>query len=266
MGYYAQHHADTLEKRNTIIEEVRPLAADKPESYVRGVLGAFLFSGDDVDKPIGVLSGGERARVALAKLLLRPSNFLLMDEPTNHLDLDSTEMLIEALAGYGGTLMFVSHNRAFVNKLASQVWDVVDGKVVPYSGNLDEYLYHQEQLRLAAEAAGAGDKGKAADKAPSGPVTEKERKRLEAEARQRRSVVEGPIKKEIARIEERIAKLEAEQKDREAQLADPALYNDFARAKPLMDTHRAGKEELESLYLEWEAAQEKLAAAAAALG
>ena len=97
VGYYAQHHADKLDRHNTILEEVRPLAADKPESYVRGVLGAFLFSGDDVEKPIGVLSGGERARVALAKLLLVPSNLLLMDEPTNHLDLDSSEMLIEAL-------------------------------------------------------------------------------------------------------------------------------------------------------------------------
>jgi ATP-binding cassette subfamily F protein 3 len=268
MGYYAQHHADTLDKRNTIIEEVRPLAADKPESYVRGVLGAFLFSGDDVDKPIGVLSGGERARVALAKLLLRPSNFLLMDEPTNHLDLDSTEMLIDALARYGGTLLFVSHNRAFVNRLANQVWDVVDGRVVPYAGNLDEYLYHQEQRRLATEAAAtAVEQGKAGgDKAAAGPVTEKDRKRLEAEARQRRSVVEGPLKKEISRIEERISKLETEQKEREAQLADPALYNDFARAKPLMDTHRSGKEELEELYMAWEAAQEKLAQATASLG
>ncbi|KFE69893.1 ABC-F family ATP-binding cassette domain-containing protein [Hyalangium minutum] len=267
MGYYAQHHADTLDKRNTIIEEVRPLAADKPESFVRGVLGAFLFSGDDVDKPIGVLSGGERARVALAKLLLRPSNFLLMDEPTNHLDLDSTEMLIDALSKYGGTLVFVSHNRAFVNRLASQVWDVVEGKVVPHTGNLDEYLYHQEQVRLAAEAAAeAGEKGKGTEKAAPVALTEKDRKRMEAEARQRRSVVEGPIKKEIARIEERISKLEAEQKEREAQLADPALYNDFARAKPLMDTHRAGKEALETLYMEWEVAQEKLAAASASLG
>ncbi|SET02389.1 ABC-F family ATP-binding cassette domain-containing protein [Stigmatella erecta] len=268
MGYYAQHHADTLDKRNSILEEVQPLAADKPQSYVRGVLGAFLFSGDDVDKPIGVLSGGERARVALAKLLLRPSNFLLMDEPTNHLDLDSTEMLIEALQGYGGTLLFVSHNRGFVNSLATTVWDVVDGKVVPYAGNLDEYLYHQEQLRLKAEAeaAGAGEKGKPGDKASAAPVSEKDRKRLEAEARQRRNTVEGPIKKEIAKIEERIAKLEATQKEREAQLADPELYNDFARAKPLMDTHRAGKEELEALYAAWETAQEKLAEAAASLG
>ncbi|XXF80973.1 ABC-F family ATP-binding cassette domain-containing protein [Myxococcaceae bacterium GXIMD 01537] len=265
VGYYAQHHADKLDKRNTVIEEVRPLAADKPESFVRGVLGAFLFSGDDVDKPIGVLSGGERARVALAKLLLRPSNFLLMDEPTNHLDLDSSEMLIEALKGYGGTLLFVSHNRSFVNSLSTHVWEVADGKVTTHPGNLDDYLYHQEQLRLAAEAAGAGEV-KGSERGATAAMSEKERKRMEAEARQRRSVVEGPIKKEISSLEERIAKLEAEQQAREAQLADPDLYNDFARAKPLMDTHRAGKETLEQLYAQWEAAQERLAAASAALG
>ncbi|MCY1014292.1 ABC-F family ATP-binding cassette domain-containing protein [Pyxidicoccus sp. MSG2] len=265
VGYYAQHHADKLDRQNTIIEEVRPLAADKPESYVRGVLGAFLFSGDDVDKPIGVLSGGERARVALAKLLLVPSNFLLMDEPTNHLDLDSSEMLIEALKSYTGTLLFVSHNRSFINNLCTHVWEVADGKLTPHPGNLDDYLYHQEQSRQAQEAAAAAAAGRDS-KASTGPVTEKDRKRMEAEARQRRSVVEGPIKKEIAKLEERIAALESEQKEREAQLADPALYNDFARAKPLMDTHRAGKEELESLYARWEAAQEKLAQAAASLG
>ncbi|QSQ26903.1 ABC-F family ATP-binding cassette domain-containing protein [Pyxidicoccus parkwayensis] len=265
VGYYAQHHADKLDRQNTIIEEVRPLAADKPESYVRGVLGAFLFSGDDVDKPIGVLSGGERARVALAKLLLVPSNFLLMDEPTNHLDLDSSEMLIEALKSYTGTLLFVSHNRSFINNLCTHVWEVADGKLTPHPGNLDDYLYHQEQLRQAQEAAAAASNTRDG-KASAGPMTEKDRKRMEAEARQRRSVVEGPIKKEIAKLEERIAALESEQKEREAQLADPALYNDFARAKPLMDTHRAGKEELESLYARWEEAQEKLAQASASLG
>jgi ATP-binding cassette subfamily F protein 3 len=264
VGYYAQHHADKLDRQNTIIEEVRPLAADKPESYVRGVLGAFLFSGDDVDKPIGVLSGGERARVALAKLLLVPSNFLLMDEPTNHLDLDSSEMLIEALKGYGGTLLFVSHNRSFINGLSSHVWEVAEGKLTPHPGNLDDYLYHQEQQRLEAEAAAAGS-SRGGEKVSSGPVSEKDRKRLEAEARQRRSVVEGPLKKEIAKLEEQIAKVEAEQKEREAQLADPVLYNDFARAKPLMDAHRAGKESLEDLYARWETAQEKLAEATASL-
>jgi ATP-binding cassette, subfamily F, member 3 len=268
LGYYAQHHAEKLDRTKTILEEVRPLAADKPESHVRGVLGAFLFSGDDVEKPIGVLSGGERARVALAKLLLQPSNFLLMDEPTNHLDLDSSEMLIEALQGYTGTLLFVSHTRSFVNGLASHVWDVAGGKVIPHPGNLDDYLYHQEQRRLAEEAASAGAEAErgGSKAAGSGPVSEKERKRLEAEARQRLSTVAGPLKKEISAVEARIAALEAEQKEREAALADPALYDDFARAKPLMDAHREGKETLEALYAQWERAQEKLAEVSASLG
>ncbi len=261
MGYYAQHHADKLDKRNSIIEEVRPLAADKPESFVRRVLGSFLFSGDDVEKPIGVLSGGERARVALAKLLLVPSNLMLMDEPTNHLDLDSTEMLIEALKGYGGTLVFVSHNRSFVNALATHVWDVVGGKVEPHPGNLDEYLYHQEQRRLAQGAEGPGNKP--AEKTSTS--VEKDRKRMAVEARPKSSAAESLIKKEIEKLEAAISTLEVTQKECEAQLADPVLYNDFVKAKPLMDKHREGKEQLERLYARWEVAQGKLAKASSSL-
>ena len=110
---------------------------------MRGVCGAFLFSGDDVDKPVGVLSGGERARVLLARLLVRPGNLLLMDEPTKHLDIAAAEALAEALAGFGGTLVFVSHNTAFVNRLATKIWDVVDADIDEYPGTLDEYLQHQ---------------------------------------------------------------------------------------------------------------------------
>jgi ATP-binding cassette subfamily F protein 3 len=123
-------------------------------------------------------------------MLLVSSNLLLMDEPTNHLDLDSTEMLIEALQGYGGTLVCVSYNRSFVNGLSTHVWDVVGGKVETHPGNLDDYLYHQEQRRLAA---GLGER--LAEKSPTAGMSEKERKRMEAEARQKRSAVEGPIKR-----------------------------------------------------------------------
>ncbi len=264
LGYYAQHHGDTLDKRKTILEEVHALVPDRPQSYVRGVLGAFLFTGDDVEKPIGVLSGGERARVALSKLLLRPANFLLMDEPTNHLDLDSSEALIEALSAYGGTLVFVSHNRSFLNRLATHVWEVKDHKVTPYPGNLDDYLYHLQQVAAAEEAAARAEgsqqqaNGATSGPAPGAKLSDKERKRLEAEERQRRSKVEGPIKKEIAQIEARIAELEAAQKAREAELADPALYEDFARARPVMDAVAAAKAELESLYARWEDAHARL--------
>ena len=257
MAYYAQHHGETLDKNATVLAEVSKLVPNRPQSFVRGVLGSFLFSGDDVDKQIGVLSGGERARVALAKLLLVPSNFMVMDEPTNHLDLDSSEALIEALKGYGGTLLFVSHNRSFLNQLATDVWDVRDHKVVPYPGNLDDYLHHLRQRALAEQNGDAtgGTKPSETARVPN----EKERRRLDAEARQKRSAIEGPLKKEIAAIEARIAVLEAGQKAREEQLADPALYNDFARARPISDAHRVAKDELDALYAKWDGAQERLA-------
>ncbi len=259
-GYYAQHHADTLDPRSTILKEIRTLAPDKPEAWVRGVLGAFLFSGDDVDKPIGVLSGGERARVALAKLLVKPANLLLLDEPTNHLDLDSSEALIEALRSYDGTLIFVSHNRSFLNQLANQVWDVSHQSVAPFPGNLDDYLHH-----LAQQAAEDRSQTAPSPQAQPTALSDKDRRRLEAEARQKRSQALKPLQRKIGELEAAIAKLETEQKEREASLADPALYNDFERARPLMDAHRDGKAQLEGLYAEWETAQQALGEAEAAL-
>ena len=251
LGYYAQHHGETLDKQSTIIEEMMALVPDKPQSFVRATLGAFLFTGDDVDKKIGVLSGGERARVALAKLLLKPANLLVMDEPTNHLDLDSSEALIEALEGYGGTLIFVSHNHSFLNALATQVWDVRDHTLVPYPGNLEEYLHHLD-LTAAGQSVAAG-----AEESTRGP-SEKDRKRQEAQARQAKSSKTGPLKKEVGEIEARIAGLEAEQKQREAQLVDPAFSADFARSRPVMDAHRAAAEELEERYARWEEVQRQL--------
>src|SRR5207302_10973251 len=138
-----------LDPSRTGLEGAARLVPDQPQSWVRSVLGAFLCSGDDVDKRIAVLSGGERARVALARLLVVPSNFLLMDEPTNHLDLDSSEALIDALTGYEGTLLFVSHNRSFVNGLATQVTEVKALGVDAQPGDLDD------RHRRRAEAAQA---------------------------------------------------------------------------------------------------------------
>ena len=142
LAYYAQHHADALQLDDTVLEEVRRSAPHLGDTRVRSILGAFLFRGDDVDKVVGVLSGGEKARVALAKLLVRPGNVLLMDEPTNHLDLESAELLAEALAEYEGTMVFVSHNRSFIDRLATRIWEIDDGKIHVYPGNLTEYMAH----------------------------------------------------------------------------------------------------------------------------
>src|SRR5262249_42587940 len=161
------------------------------------------------------LSGGERARVALARLLVVPANFLVMDEPTNHLDLESSERLIEALQGYGGTLLFVSHNRSFINQLAARVWEGRDHGGICHPGNLDDYLHHQAQW-----AAEAGEPDSAGPGNATKPLTDKDRRREAAFARQKRSEKEGPLKKRVKELELKIAALEQEEKQHEASLAD----------------------------------------------
>jgi ATP-binding cassette subfamily F protein 3 len=156
--------------------------------------------------------------------------------------------------------VFVSHHRAFANALATHVWDVRDGGVVPYPGTLDEYL--ERQRRLEAEQGGGEEVGAGAGGGGgNGAMTAKDRRRLEAEERQRRSAVEGPLKRKVAELEARIAALETRAKEEQDRLAEPSLYQDFEKARPLMDAHRATKAELEGLYAEWEAASAKLEAA-----
>src|SRR5215813_1210116 len=249
-GYFAQHHAERLDPRKTILEEVRGLVPTEPQSWVRGVLGAFLFSGDEVDKRIGVLSGGERARVALARLLVVPSNFLLMDEPTNHLDLDSSEALIEALTRYEGTLLFVSHNRSFVNGLATQVWEVRDGKIDAQPGDLDDWW-----RRRAEKSVPAAEEPRAARGSPGAQA-----RRQRAAEREQREKLLGPAKRAIAELELRIAELEKSKQEAEAQLADAVLFADPARSTPVVKTYQDAAKKLEELYARWEHKQEELAA------
>jgi ATP-binding cassette subfamily F protein 3 len=282
-GYYAQHHFErredgsgfgALDPRRSILETLWDIVPDQGEAFVRGVAGAFLFSGDDVDKPLAVLSGGERARVALARVLLRRSNLLLLDEPTNHLDLASSEALIEALAAYDGTIVFVSHNRSFLDGLATRVWEVKDGGIVDHPGDFESWLYHQEQLRLAAgesdaetdtanaPSTGSGSNGRTegSTRSQAAPtqLSDKDRRRLEAEARNARYAREKPVREAIAGLEARIADLEAVQRTSEDALADPALYEDFARARPHVEALASAKAELAGLYEEWEARQLEL--------
>src|SRR5688572_25405655 len=200
MQYFAQDEAVRLDPTLTVYQT---LAGDAPIHMVpsiRNILGGFLFSGDDVDKPVRVLSGGERTRLAVARMLLRPSNTLLLDEPTNHLDLDSKDVLLDALEDFGGTLVFVSHDRYFVDKLASKVVEIGNGQALLYPGNYEEFLWsRKQQAKAAAEAAIApppsARKNKAAMPPPQSPgashtapaqrtaVSYEERKRVEAGAR-----------------------------------------------------------------------------------
>jgi ATP-binding cassette subfamily F protein 3 len=275
VGYYAQHHADTLDLGATVYEVVQRASPDTPPARVRSILGAFMFSGDDTDKPVKVLSGGEKARVALARLLVAPGNLLLMDEPTNHLDLGSSESLAASLGTFDGTLVFVSHNRSLIRTLATQIWNVEDQRVEVYPGTLDEYMYSMAQRRIAVAAA---DTEKGLRRDPRGAVPaaaasaaksrddDKARKRREAEARQKRSVKLGPLEKTVAQLEERISVLEAEQKARSAELADPSVYDEASRRNRLLSEYQAASDKLEQLTARWEAAMAELEVAKAELG
>ncbi|MBA3462895.1 MAG: ABC-F family ATP-binding cassette domain-containing protein [Deltaproteobacteria bacterium] len=266
-GYYAQHHADTLDLSSTIYEVVQRAAPDTPPARIRSICGAFMFSGDDIDKPVKILSGGEKARVALARLLVKPGNLMLMDEPTNHLDLASSESLTASLGTYDGTLVFVSHNRSLVRALATRIWNVEDGKVETYPGTLDEYMYSQSQRRQGTVVAVDGNatqrrdpRGAAPAAAPKPVVKEddKARKRREAEARQKRAAKLGPLEKQVAQLEERVGVLEAEQKMRSVELSDPTVYDDAARRNKLLSDYQSGSEKLEELNARWEKAMADL--------
>ncbi len=253
VGYYAQHHADLLHPKNTVLQEVANENRELGQTRVRSVLGAFLFSGDDVDKNIGVLSGGERARVALARLLVSPGNLLLLDEPTNHLDLDSCESLIESLHEYAGTMLFVSHNRALIRRLATKIWEVEGGRVTEYAGSLDDYLL-RERARKTATVASAKSESARADGS-----NDKERKRREATAREKRNKVLVPLQKRIADLEAAIQVVEVAQAARNELLSSPsATLSDKEKFRALDDL-QGGQRELDTLSARWEKLMTELA-------
>ncbi|MEO6213393.1 MAG: ABC-F family ATP-binding cassette domain-containing protein [Vicinamibacterales bacterium] len=270
MQYFAQDEATRLDPTLTVYQT---LAGDAPMHMVpaiRNILGGFLFSGDDVDKPVRVLSGGERTRLAVARMLLRPSNTLLLDEPTNHLDLDSKDVLLEALEDFGGTLIFVSHDRYFVDKLATKVMEIGHGGALIYPGNYEEFLWSRTQ-QAAAQQAPAGTQASSpspprkarggaaapprvsAVEKPAAPSYE-ERKRQEADARRVRKI-EGSRKKRIDELELRIAEHEREIKEIEARMSVPGFYDDRDLSKPVIDRHQTLMWEVGDLMGQWEALQ-----------
>ena len=264
IAYFAQHHSDMLDPGKTVVEEVYKAVPEATIGFVRSVCGAFLFSGADVDKRINVLSGGERARVSLARLLVKPGNFMLMDEPTNHLDIQSSETLIDALKDYSGTLLFVSHNQSFVNSLATKIWDVVEQGIVEYPGSLNEYfLSIQEKEKNTVESKAhksTHDDEKVCLEKTAGKKREdiKREKRENAEKRQRIHNSVKPIRDNLTRLEDRIAKMEARQKEVEKNLADPDIFRDQERSVPLLAEYKNLREKLDGCFLEWEELQEEL--------
>jgi ATP-binding cassette, subfamily F, member 3 len=272
IGYYAQHHTELLDSHRSTLEEVWRLDPSMSQSHIRGVCGAFLFSGDDVDKAVGVLSGGERARVLLARLLIKSSNLLLMDEPTNHLDIESAEALAEALSTFDGAMVFVSHNRSFINHLATKIWDIQAFGLVEYPGNLDAYLYHQglqatEKEESPSATAELTPDGRAAQKDDPNRgrsrAEEKERRRREAERRNELGRRTRKLREEIQALEERSAALEAEQRELEPRMADPTFYKQANSFKDALRRYDENRRKIEELYSRWEHQQEALVKAEA---
>lgn len=251
VGYCSQHRVDLLTLDRTVLAEAQDCGVQVPEQTVRTLLGAFLFRGDDVFKPVGVLSGGEKSRLVLVKLLLNPPNFLLLDEPTTHLDMASIEALIQALQQYQGTLLFISHDVYFIKSIATSVLHVRDGVLTFYPGNYDYYL---EKTQAESEEAGlvAGEKSFEIESARSPGSRNREQKRLEAEARQRRSRARKELETELSTLEERILWLEFRQKELTASLEQPAIYEAGARVIQLNRELKSVTEELEALSAQWE--------------
>jgi ATP-binding cassette subfamily F protein 3 len=291
MEYFAQDEAVRLDPALTVYET---LASGSPTDMVpaiRNILGGFLFSGDDVYKKAAVLSGGERTRLAVARMLLRPSNTLLLDEPTNHLDLDSKDVLLDALEDYGGTLIIVSHDRYFVEKLATRIIEIGHGEAIVYPGTYSEFLWSKAQNehpkpqvpssrsqpasgRTNVESrtqarpdrtrpagvtqAGAGSARPAASSV-AGTGSREERKRLDTERKKKQRALES-LHKRIAELEARIADREARVKELESAMAAPGFFENRDGSKEVIDQHQALMWEVGDLMGQWEALQEYAAA------
>lgn len=254
--YFAQHHADALELGNSVLEEVAHSSRGAPNQRIRGVLGALLFDERAVDKRVSVLSGGERARVALAKILVRPGNVLLMDEPTNHLDLETTEALTDALATYDGTLLFVSHNRSFIRRLATKLWVVHDGSVESYAGTLDDYLWSCQDRDVAP-----------ATESPIAPEQQKKKRHVRKQERRRAAELRAerrralkPLEKRVASLEKTIATLERTIAAHNEELSDPAVYDDAPRRDTLLREIAEAHSKLDRTMDDWTQAQAELEA------
>ncbi|MFW2388912.1 MAG: ABC-F family ATP-binding cassette domain-containing protein [Polyangiales bacterium] len=252
--YFAQHHAEALNLDRTVLQEASYASDGTSVQRVRAVLGALLFGELAIDKRVSVLSGGERARVALAKILVNPGNVLLMDEPTNHLDLQTTEALTDALGTYDGTLLFVSHNRAFIRRLATKIWVVHDGGVESYAGTLDDYLWSCQQ-RDVAPATETAVKPVAQKRSKQ---ARKEQRRRDAERRAKQNQGVKPLEKRVTELEGRITELEQQIAKHHGELGKPEVYDDAERRDTLLRETQTAQSELDRCFEEWTESNERL--------
>ncbi|HQZ75755.1 MAG TPA: ABC-F family ATP-binding cassette domain-containing protein [Chitinophagaceae bacterium] len=262
-SFYAQHQLEALNVNNTILDEMKECGSQMNELELRGLLGCFLFSGDDADKKIKILSGGEKARVALAKTIVSKANFLMLDEPTNHLDMHSCDLLIDALNKYQGSIILVSHDRYFVSKTANKIWEIVDHEIKEFKGGYEEWVAWKE--RMAKQDAENKKNGKVIEQPK--PAEKKQNAPTPAPILKPQTgiVIDKEKKKELQRIqkqfqqlEEQIAKLTASKAALEASLADPGTYSDKSKFIQAEAAYKKAGEELEVLHKQYEKVFEKI--------
>ncbi|WP_276503352.1 ribosomal protection-like ABC-F family protein [Terrimonas pollutisoli] len=273
-SFYAQHQLEALNVNNTILDEMKECGSQMNELELRGLLGCFLFSGDDADKKIKILSGGEKARVALAKVIVSKANFLMLDEPTNHLDMHSCDLLIDALNKYQGSIILVSHDRYFVSKTANKIWEIVDHKVKEFKGGYDEWVAWKERMAKQAKMEAGGQKGEVkSQKAEVNPstsprvnektITKPAPSNIQPQTSDFKPQTAAPINKEVKKelqkqqrifqqLEEQIAELNTKKAALESSLSDPATYSDKNKFLQAETEYKKAAEELEKLNVRYE--------------
>ncbi|NWF55482.1 MAG: ATP-binding cassette domain-containing protein [Syntrophaceae bacterium] len=252
-AYFAQLQLELLDPSKTVWEEIYSLAKDESVSFLRGLLGAFLFSGEEIEKKVSVLSGGEKSRLVLAKMLMRPANFLLLDEPSNHLDIAAREVLESALREFEGTICLITHDRHLINAIANKVIEIDAGRLTPYLGNYDDYLYKKDLERGGFEK---GEDGKISSANPTDRGLpgrkSKDKKRLEAEVRNRFFRETQDLRRRIQEIESGLDQASRDLQIMEKKLADPEVYKRGENIADLVRSHGDLKKKTADLTLEWD--------------
>lgn len=263
-SFYAQHQLEALNVNNTILDEMKECGSQMNELELRGLLGCFLFSGDDADKRIKILSGGEKARVALAKTIVSKANFLMLDEPTNHLDMHSCDLLIDALNKYQGSIILVSHDRYFVAKTANKIWEIVDHEIKEFKGGYEEWVAWKERMaKLEAEnkkLEKANEQNKPPEPKKNNPpvqaATPKQQPPVVIDKEKKKELQK--VQKQFQQLEEQIAKLSAKKEELGASLADPGTYSDKTKFLEAETAYKKAGNELEALNKQYEKVFEKI--------